>query len=188
MAVICVIAHDRVQHVPDRWTNQSKPIAPVLPERDVRYVHLTRGAPLEIVVQRILSAKRPDETIVKLYLLAHGDSGQVCLPGQYADPLEFLTLSTVDRFALLSPHFWTLHRQIEIHVSGVASDTPVQRNGQLVPGTWKGDGSGAGYRFMKRLAEATGASVWGALNFEPNPARFGGRTVLVHPDGEFTRL
>jgi hypothetical protein len=188
MPVIYVISHDHARHAPDRETGRTGVIDPIFGERERRYVRLSRGAPLEDVVRQILGARAPGEKIARLCLLSHGDSGQVCLPGRDEDPLQFLTLSTVDVFAPLWPHFCTLRPRIEIHVSGVASDTPVLRNGRPVPGTWKGDGTGAGYRFMRRLAEVTDATVCGYLDFGLNPPRPAGRTVLIYPDGEFTRV
>lgn len=189
MAFIAVISHDGGWGTRCNRAGVCGPSDMIRPGEQVHNVHLERGIALEGVVQKILAAKPPNEKITKLFILAHGDSGVVFLPGQKEDPLKYLFFMTSAKFAPLREHFHPYQRAIELHCCGVASDTSIlDAKGTVIPGTFKGDRKGQGYQFMKQLAMHTHCTVQGYINREFNSDRWTGPTVLVYPTRGLVRL
>jgi hypothetical protein len=200
MPVIALVSHDyggfAVQVTAcNRKTGSCRPVDPILVdaagarERDVRWVRLPPEVELQSVVQMILDAKKPAEKITRLVMHAHGNYGAVALPGKQASPLKYLMRATASTFAPLRPHFHPFQRMIQIYGCGVASDTSVDDwKGNVVPGTFKGDGKGAGYLMMKELATLTACSVQAYINPSDGNSSWNDITVLVYPGGGYVRL
>jgi hypothetical protein len=78
--------------------------------------------------------------------------------------------------------------RVWIVACGVASATSIQdARGNLVPGTFKGDGNGVGYGMMRRLASVTPCTAQAYINPELGPDFWPGPSVLAYPNGGFVR-
>jgi len=169
--VICASAQEFFQH-------DKSVVEKVYP--GARCIGIPVGTVISYIPWMILNQLKSEETISRLILAAHGNAGKVYLSGEDKSPLSS---DNVHVFEPLKKRFDPYTRMITLHSCGVASDEPYdQKTGE---GIWSGSGSGDGYQFMKKLANATGAPVhagrdvqtifWGGKYLQ-------GPTVWVYPD------
>ena len=169
--VICVSAAEMFKH-------DSTVVKMVY--KDARIINVAEGAVISYVPWRILGELKPGETLGRLILRGHGNAGEVYLAGTKHVPLS---IRNAHVFAPLKQRFDPYARMVFVHSCGVASDRPY--NPITGDGSWDGSGEGAGYLFMKALANVTGAPVHAGQNTQQIP--WGGKYLLgptywVYPD------
>jgi hypothetical protein len=125
----------------------------------------------------------PGDKIAFLYLCAHGNYGQMDLGLEGLNALTAWLLYPLQK--VLAPN-----ARILIHACGVASETPITKDGFFMtktqPGNYTGSSTqGVGYQFLFNVAQATGAIVSGGVNVQQGDQRFNyeGLVLTVDPKG-----
>ena len=175
-----------IYHVFDTRADWVFPYTIVLPEYEGQYSREYYVVPKQTITNMVTSVRASlgsKEKIRWLYLVGHGDSGwlQMGYGLGETNAYELKGLKSV----------LTSDAHILIHGCAVASDTSILKPGGSVDhpkfsaGQYKGGTKGSGYKFLRAVADATGAFVSGAINaqFGDKSFHYEGPTLTVAPGG-----
>lgn len=174
--------HQDPDHLFDPLSNQRYSVLKVL---------AGMASPPQTIVDKVLAALGT-EKIQFIRILAHGNSGVLFFPGMANARL------IATEYSRFKPHFAPQPR-LEIHGCGVASDTSILKDDDviiptikdIVPGQfriWRQDHRGLQY--LRRAAAVFGIPVVGGINTQVFKATgwdwsYIGDTLTVFPDGHF---
>lgn len=150
--------------------------------RPARRVVIPSGAPRHAITGYIKKAKKKEEKISTLHLVAHGAPGVLFLSGARFPKLAF-DAGSAAWFGALKGHFDESFPLIVIH--GCNSGSNLGHNPNSGLGWYGHNQSGAGYRFLLAMAQAAQTMVQGAINRQANDSMYGmeGPTITVGPRG-----